>query len=121
MCVGCEVRRYEAVEHHPPGNQSLAMRHHSQGVSSTYLVPDNQVSCEGAIIGENVDDLGIGELVAGHHILAIHLGADHVVAHICVHMICKVQHGSTLHSDTQILQMGFLLLGLHHAKRVLGV
>ena len=59
-------------------------------------MPGNQSPCEGAIIGENINDLGIGELVAGHHILAIHLGADHVVAHVCVYVICKVQHGSAL-------------------------
>ena len=59
-------------------------------------MPGNQIPCEGAIIGENINDLSISELVAGHHILAIHLGANHMVAHVCVYVIRKVQHSSAL-------------------------
>ena len=65
----------------------------------------DQVLGEGAIVGENVDDLGVSKLVAGHDILAIHLGANHVVAHICVHMIRKIQHRSTLQSHISLADL----------------
>ena len=66
-----------------------------------YLMPGDQVLGEGPVVGEDVDDLSIGKLVAGHHILAVHLGSYHVVAHICVHMVCKVQYGGALQTHAQ--------------------
>lgn len=44
--------------------------------------------------------LRILQLVVGVHRLAIDLGRLHVVAHIRVHMICKVHHGRALHICT---------------------
>lgn len=57
----------------------------------------NQVFGEGAVVSEDVDDLSIGKLVAGHDILAVNLGSNHVVSHICVHMVGEVHHCRALH------------------------
>lgn len=52
-----------------------------------------------AIIGEHFHNLCIGQSVPSMDCLAIHLGAKHLVAHICVHMVCKVDHCSTLQAE----------------------
>lgn len=65
-----------------------------------HLMSCNQVFGERAVIGEDVNDLSICQLMAGHDVLAVHLGSNHVVAHICVHMVSKVHHCRTLQKHT---------------------
>ncbi len=56
----------------------------------THLMPRHQVLGHWAIIRQDVHNLGICKLMAGQHILAVHLGSNHLVANICVNVVGKV-------------------------------
>ena len=70
-------------------------------------MPRNHVAGQGPIIREDVHNISVCQLMAWRDILAVHLGADHVVAHVCVHMIGKVQNRCSLESKRHGLRVDY--------------
>ena len=55
-----------------------------------YLMPSKKVLGDWAVICQDVHNLGVGQLMTGCDILAVHFGTNHMVADRSVHMVCKV-------------------------------
>ena len=67
---------------------------------ASHLMASNQVLGEWAVVGQNVNDLGICQLMASHDVLAVDFCSNHLVANVCVDMIGKVQHSGALQTPS---------------------
>ncbi len=55
------------------------------------------------LVADDLNHLCVGQDMGGADHLPIHLCCYHLVAHICVHMICKVHNSCSLHSQRRRL------------------